>query len=170
MTHSASFLYDKNPPQYVIATARYIITEDNLTDLIAPFGNPLLGVPCDLTNMQKIFTSWFSNSTTVNNTNFAGNWPIEERVITDVASYGAQLGWISEIVLALAKNDNFSNDAVKKLAKAVKHIDRIKHEFGRNAAEKASDALDRLKKEAPSEFRRIVSERYATIKNTPDAE
>ena len=169
MTHSASFLYDKNMPQHVIATARYIVMEDNLTDLIPPFVNPLLGVPYNLGNMQKIFTSWFSNSTTVNN-NFAGNWPIEERVITDVASYGAQLGWISEIVLALAKNDNLSTDAVKKLAKAAKHIDRIKHEFGRNAAEKASDALDRLKKDAPGEFRKIVSERYATIKNTPDAE
>jgi hypothetical protein len=48
---------------------------------------------------QRITAPWFSPSLTVN---YAGDPKIEDRVVTEVASYGRQLGWLTEIVLALA--------------------------------------------------------------------
>ena len=49
---------------------------------------------------QAITAPWFSPSYTVN---YAGDPTVEHRVVSEVASYGRQLGWLDEIVLALAK-------------------------------------------------------------------
>src|SRR2546429_8700244 len=43
---------------------------------------------------QRITAPWFSPSLTVN---YAGDPAVEDRVVTEVASYGKQLGWLTEI-------------------------------------------------------------------------
>ncbi len=88
-------------------------------------------------------------------------------MITDVASYGTQLGWLSEIVLALASNKKPPAGAVHKLSKAVDRINRIKQDFSQRAADEAADALDKLKNESPDEFRRFVTDQYNGLARTP---
>ena len=51
---------------------------------------------------QRITAPWFSPSLTVN---YAGDPAVEDRVVTEVASYGKQLGWLTEIAIALAKRE-----------------------------------------------------------------
>ena len=43
---------------------------------------------------QRITAPWFSPSLTVN---YAGDPAVEDRVVTEVASNGKQLGWLTEI-------------------------------------------------------------------------
>jgi hypothetical protein len=112
-------------------------------------------------NMQKLFTNFMSpTSATIN---VAGKWPIEQQIITNVASYGKQLGWLAEIVLTLANRDGISTEAVEKLTRAVEHMNQIKTEHAQKAEEEARDALDRLKVDDPDEFRRILSEYWREL-------
>ena len=43
---------------------------------------------------QRITAPWFSPSLTVN---YAGDPEVEDRVVTEVASYGKQLGWLTAV-------------------------------------------------------------------------
>jgi hypothetical protein len=52
---------------------------------------------------ERVTAPWFSPSLTVN---YAGDAKIEDRVVTEVASYGKQLGWLTEIAIALAKKQD----------------------------------------------------------------
>ena len=121
-------------------------------------------------NMQKLFTEFMSptttsttNSTSNTTINIAGKWPIEEQIVSNVASYGRQLGWLAEIVLILANRDGLSNEAVEKLTRAVEHINQIKAEHALKAEDEARDALNRLKRDDPDEFRRILSEYWREL-------
>ena len=53
---------------------------------------------------QRITAPWFSPSLTLK---YAGDPKIEDQVVTEVAGYGKQLGWLTEIAIALAKNRRF---------------------------------------------------------------
>ena len=117
--------------------------------------------PYTLDNTQDIMTSWFpATNTTIN---FAGKWPVEERILTDVASYGKQLGWLSEIVLALAKKKAPPAETVEKLADAVTRIDRIKDDLSRSAEDELRSAIERLKNSDPRKLRRLLAD-YADKK------
>lgn len=132
--------------------------------LAAPLALPRLPLSGDVE--QQISPSLYSTSIT---NNFAGNLPLEMLVTARVASYGKQLGWLGEIVLAMAKGETPPEETVRKLSEASAHIERIKQELGRSAADNARDALDRLQREAPEEFRRIVTERYSELGGEPGA-
>jgi hypothetical protein len=107
---------------------------------------------------QRITAPWFSPSLTVN---YAGNAAIEDRVVTEVASYGRQLGWLSEIALALAKGEAPPGDALAKLQAAANAIERIKAETQVSAIETATKALDRLEREQPKEYEKLLRSRRA---------
>ncbi|CAK0779113.1 hypothetical protein WCLP8_900009 [uncultured Gammaproteobacteria bacterium] len=106
---------------------------------------------------QKIFTTWFSPSFTVN---YQGDPVIEQRVVTEVASYGRQLGWLSEIVLALAKNNKVPQDAFDKLTAAVDLIEDIKNRS--SLVDEAEDALNRL---TDSEAESLIKRRAERLKS-----
>lgn len=82
----------------------------------------------------------------INETN-AGDPALEQRIIGEVASYGRQIGWISEtleIVLRHAKYADLSADERDSLAqfqRMMVHIDAIKAGVRRDTGR---DALDRL--------------------------
>jgi len=103
---------------------------------------------------QKINSGWFSPTI-----NFAGDAKIEERVVSEVASYGKQIGWLSEIVLALAKEQQLAIEAVSKLGKAVKEIEIIKAAEDSCALQGAIDALDKLKKSQPELYMKLIQDR-----------
>jgi len=72
---------------------------------------------------ERITAPWFSPSLTVN---YAGDARIEDRVVTEVASYGKQLGWLTEIAIALAKKQDPPADTLRLLERAAAAIETIK--------------------------------------------
>ncbi|MEH6437355.1 hypothetical protein [Massilia sp. DD77] len=110
------------------------------------FNPSLLG-----SNTQRIVTSWFSPTIT-----FAGNAAIEERVVQDVASYGKQIGWLNEIVLALASGKPVPADTLASMIKAIEKIERIKDDLAQDNYDAAVEALDRLKKTNPEGYEALL--------------
>jgi hypothetical protein len=91
--------------------------------------------------------------------NYAGNTLIEDRVITEVASFGRQIGWLSEIAVALANNRSPPEQALRKLEKAMAEIENIKKRVQSSAVEQANEALDRLKREHREAYDRLLRDR-----------
>ena len=105
---------------------------------------------------QRITAPWFSPSLTVN---YAGDPAVEDRVVTEVASYGKQLGWLTEIAIALAKMQPVPEETLGRLEKAAKDIAVIKEQVGFSAVEAANDALDRLERHDPAQYDNLLRER-----------
>jgi hypothetical protein len=102
---------------------------------------------------QRITAPWFSPAITVN---YAGDAVIEDRVVTEVASYGKQLGWLTEITLALAKKQQPPAATLRCLEQAVQGIEAIKKEVQRSTFDQASAALDRLEHEDPDGYKKLM--------------
>lgn len=79
--------------------------------------------------------------------------------MSEVASYGKQIGWLNDIVLNLAKGDKPDPDVISKLAKAVKEIDEIKAAESSSALRSAIDALGRLKEVDPEQYQKLIQDR-----------
>jgi hypothetical protein len=105
---------------------------------------------------QRITAPWFSPSLTVN---YAGDPAVEDRVVTEVASYGKQLGWLTEIAIALAKREPPPEETLGRLEKAAKDIAAIKEQVGASAVDAANDALDRLERHDPAQYHKLLRER-----------
>ena len=105
---------------------------------------------------QRITAPWFSPSLTVN---YAGDPAVEDRVVTEVASYGKQLGWLTEIAIALAKREPVPEETLGRLEKAAKDIAIIKEQVGVSVVEAANDALDRLERHDPAQYDNLLRER-----------
>jgi hypothetical protein len=97
----------------------------------------------------------FSPTVTVNG---SGTPDLEGEIVRDVATYGSQLGQISAIVLALAKNKGAPVEAVSKLQKIVDEVEKKKLEYQRNAADRARKALEDLREHDPAVFASVLSE------------
>ena len=107
---------------------------------------------------QRITAPWFSPSVTVK---YAGDPVIEDRVVTEVASYGRQLGWLSEIVLALATGKSVPPETLRRLEQAAKDVEAIKKELQVSPLDAARQALDRLQREEPQQYRELLRERQS---------
>lgn len=107
---------------------------------------------------QRIYSPWFSPALTFN---FAGDAAVEERVVADVASYGKQIGWLNEIVLAQAQGKKTPPKAVTKLADAVMKIEDIKKGKKCEAYRAAVTALDFLLETQPDLYKDLIEKRHA---------
>ncbi|MBH0238878.1 hypothetical protein [Methylobrevis albus] len=107
---------------------------------VFPFWPTEIKFPGSDYNRQTIapLTNWASP--TINYTSYQGDPRIEERVVADVASFGRQLGIISEAVLELADGDT-SGKAVDRLREIVARIDTIKQQNSRVLEERAEEAF-----------------------------
>ena len=105
---------------------------------------------------ERITAPWLSPSLTVN---YAGDARIEDRVVTEVASYGRQLGWLTEIAIALAHKQDLHSEALRHIEEAAAKIEKIKNEVHPSALEAATEALDRLQRDRPAEYEKLLSER-----------
>lgn len=109
-------------------------------------------------NWQEIMTRWWSPNIEVN---FAGNADVERAINEDVASYGTQIGWLNEVIMALAATmpvdgDQKAKTALEKIREADKKIeDIIKWRKG-NAMTKAREALADLKTSNAEGYRRLL--------------
>jgi len=107
---------------------------------------------------QRITTPWFSPTV---NVTYAGDRVIEDRVTSDVASYGRQLGWLSELVIALARDEPVPKQSLKQLQDAAEKIEAIKRQRQKSLRDSAVEALDRLKRDRPAEYKNLVHDRAA---------
>ena len=106
---------------------------------------------------QDISPTWFSPQLEFN---FAGNKKLESDVVAKVASYGTQLGVLSEAVLELA--EGMPGEAIEALQALVERVDKIKQRHKETLETKAKLALDQLKKTDPEGFRRLIDD-YRSI-------
>lgn len=98
-------------------------------------------------------TSWFSPQFEFN---LAGDRQIEAEVVADVASYGKQLGIISEALLEIA--DNKKGEAVARLKTLVSQIEEVKRHHKADLEQKAKSALEQLRKADPELLDRVLDE------------
>lgn len=110
---------------------------------------------------QRIATAFLSPSFVVN---YEGNARIEERIVSEVASFGRQIGWLSELVLELAGREGLEGETLGKLRDAQKRIAAIKANAADTALEKAEDALRRLEQEHPEQHRALLEAAHARLK------
>ncbi len=120
---------------------------------------PNIFFPGGAGNWQEIMTRWWSPNISLN---FAGNAAIEREVNEDVASYGTQIGWLNDIVAALAKDaaavkdDAKAESAYKDLMEARDKIEQIKKRRKASALETARAALGDLGAADKEAYRSLV--------------
>jgi hypothetical protein len=119
-------------------------------------------------NWQEIMTRFWSPNISLN---FAGDAGIEREVNEDVASYGRQIGWLNEIVEALAaaapdalKADKEAAGSLQQLKEAQQKIKEIKQRRKANAVAKARAALSALSQD---DYKRLL--RSLDSEQPPDA-
>ena len=85
---------------------------------------------------------------------YAGDREIEDRVVSEVASYGKQLGLISDALLEIA--DDRPGKAVERLRSVVNRVEQVKARFNRALEEKAEEAFTALLAADPVAAERLV--------------
>jgi len=83
----------------------------------------------------------FSPTVTVNG---RGEPDLEGAIVRDVATYGAQLGPITALVLAMAEGEPPPPEALTKLREICQEIEAKKDEYRRGALDRARAALTEL--------------------------
>ncbi|MDH3227503.1 MAG: hypothetical protein OEM67_10510 [Thermoleophilia bacterium] len=114
------------------------------------FEGPLSG---DVTQDISPVTSWFSPQLELH---FAGDRRIEAEVVADVASYGRQLGILSEAVLELAGGKK--GDAVARLQELAAKIEAVKERHSDALEQSVKSDLERLKQQDPEALARLLGE------------
>ena len=95
----------------------------------------------------------FSPSITVEG---RGDPDLEGRIVRDVATYGAQLGQISAIVLALADGKKAPVEELEKLRAIVADIEKLKESYKLGALDRARDAMAALSKDNPAGYEELL--------------
>jgi hypothetical protein len=103
---------------------------------------------------QQINPGWFD----VNINNYAGNPQIEKDVVEKVASYGKQLGILTEAVLSLAGDPpKDGEDPIARLRAMDAKIEALKTLNKASLAAQAEAAMKRLAKAEPDAAQRIAA-------------
>lgn len=107
--------------------------------------------------MQSILPDWSLQRVEVNN--FAGEPTIEKDVVENVASYGKQLGILTEAVLALAGDAPEERSArIERLRGIAAQIDAVKVERNEDLVASARRAMESLAKINRSAARSIAAD------------
>ena len=107
---------------------------------------------------QPILPGWSFGNVSVN---YAGSAEIEKDVVEKVASYGKQLGIITDVVLELAGDKPPKGEQpLKQLREIAAKVKKVKEEHKRSLTEEANDAMAKLAKSDAAEARRIAG-KYA---------
>jgi len=118
---------------------------------------PWLRLPASGDVWQKVtnITDWFSPKVEMN---FAGDPQIEQEVNANVASYGRQIGVLTEAVIALAQPDKAALDkAVTRLKEFQAEIEAIKKRRAPDLEEGVLDAMSRLKSTDKDAYERVLT-------------
>ena len=95
----------------------------------------------------------FSPSITVEG---RGDPDLEGRIVRDVATYGAQLGQISAIVLALADGEKAPAEELAKLRAIVDDIEKLKESYKQGALDRARAAMLALREDDPAGYTELL--------------
>lgn len=88
--------------------------------------------------------------------NFAGNQALEAKVVSEVASYGKQLGVLAEAVLALA--DEQSGPELERLKAMVVEIETIKQQHQKQELVELQQRLKPLQHQDPAQLKELLTE------------
>ena len=112
------------------------------------YKGPLSG---DVTQDISPVTSWWSPQVEFN---FAGNRRIESQVVSDVASYGKQLGILIDAMQELAEGKN--GEAVERVKALAEQIEAVKTQHRERLEQHLKDDLDQLKQHDPQALKRLL--------------
>jgi len=105
-----------------------------------PFGS-LFGVAPGQLN-QPILPGWSFGNLTVN---YAGNADVERKVVEDIASFGKQLGIITDVVLSMNGDPlEPGEDPLKQLREIAGAVNEVKQRGKGSLSERASAAMAKL--------------------------
>ena len=90
--------------------------------------------------------------------NYAGNAEIEKDVVEKVASFGKQLGIITDAVLALADGKPKETRRSRGSGRSRRKSRNCKNRNKTSLADQAREAMQRLEKAEPATARRIAAE------------
>ena len=94
----------------------------------------------------------------------AGDGEIEQQIF-DRASYGRQLGWLTDVVLGAIDANALTSPAARAALESLRNLAgemaRIKSEHHQTHVEAAIALLDRLAADSPEELHRVLA-RYAS--------
>ena len=101
-------------------------------------------------------TSWYFGAIAPR----AGNGAMEEHIATDVASYGRQLGLITEVLLSLTNGDTIdakkAEESLKRLKKIYHEIEQAKSADESRNSDMAISLLNRLRESDAKQFARVL--------------
>lgn len=94
----------------------------------------------------------------------AGNAEVEKEIF-DTASYGRQLGLISEVLLATAGSKQVSKEqageSLQRLEEVYREVEAVKARRKQKLSKAATDVLEKLRETDPAELERVLA-RFAT--------
>lgn len=97
----------------------------------------------------------------------AGNGVIEQRVFENVASYGKQLGLLTEVVMELADKGQSLPDEVQqalgKLGEIRQQIEEVKYEEYRAYEERVTEWLEKMKRDHAEEYAGVRERLLASL-------
>ncbi|SEA06011.1 hypothetical protein [Variovorax sp. YR216] len=129
------------------------------------FWSPVFHLPFSGSVAQQIEpdTNWFFAGIPSS----AGNGLLEKKAF-DVASYGRQLGWITEVLLAAKGSDAIApgdaEDSLRKLEAAYLKIEAVKEESRAELVDVASAALQKLGEADPAALEMLILSAQARLK------
>ena len=104
---------------------------------------------------QEILPSWFSTNITVKG---QGEPELEQKIVTDVATYGKQLGELTEVVLALAESTNLTGcKALQELRSIAEQVELTKQAHRKTVQQRAERALQELAESDPEGLSRLIA-------------
>ena len=106
---------------------------------------------------QKIEPDWFFG--TIHSE--IGDAEIEKEIFLKVASYGKQIGMLTEVLLSMADELKLNNKNIQTLSELKEihaRIEAIKTSKQKRVKENAKSILDKLKKCDPDGFKELLSE------------
>ena len=87
-----------------------------------------------------------------------GDLKLEREIVTDVATYGKQLGELTDVVLALAAHTGLAmSPALDELTAIRDAIELKKTEYRKTTLERASKALAELKEHDPAGYKLLLN-------------
>lgn len=119
------------------------------------FWAPQFHYPFSGSVTQEIEPSWFFDAIRPE----AGNGRVEKQAF-DVASYGKQLGLITEVLLSIASEEPVDKkkaaESLARLKTIYRKIEQLKSDNAVQLAETTVALLDRLRKSDRTEFNRVL--------------
>lgn len=96
-------------------------------------------------------TTWFSPNIELN---YAGDKKIESEVISEVASFGRQLGILSDALHEVVDGKN--GEGIETFRTLLADVAEIKEKHKKSIAERIEGDLDQLRKQDPQALERIL--------------